>query len=100
MAWNTTSLPSDKERLRIVLGIPAERNWLNILQQSMDRVVRDSQDSIFTAQNLLSEWETVKAQHSAVKASENYALVRADVLEWESGQRGAGFEERLLEIKI
>lgn len=99
MTWNTTTFPTDKERLRIVLGIPVEKQWLNILQMSMDRVENVSPDSVGTAQTLLDEWEQTKAEGSALKRSENYALVRADVLEWESGSRGAGFEERLAEIK-
>lgn len=99
MPWNTTNSPIDRERIRRILGIPVEKQWLNILDISMTRIQEVSEDAIATIQELLDEHESLKALVSQTLGDSSYALVRADVLEWEAGQRSSGMEIRIQQIK-
>lgn len=88
MPWNLTTPPTDTERLRRILKLPAERLWLdNILLVSMDRVAKESPETIDTIQSLLTQAEGLRSQRQTMAADSNAGLIRkkVDVLEWEWG---------------
>jgi hypothetical protein len=85
MPWNTTVAPVDSERIRRALVIPAEKQWMDLIRAAQARIERDSPDAIATIQELLDN--RYQAYGDA-----GYALIKADVLEWEPGVKPAGLD--------
>lgn len=73
--------------------MPAEKAYLDILRSSMARVEVDLPEAIATAQDILDRLDTNRSDRETFNRSDNRALVKADVLEWESSQRGIGIDE-------
>jgi hypothetical protein len=48
----------------------------------------------------LDELDTLRSTLSTERSSANAALIRADVLEWQSGQRTEGMEQERLELQL
>ncbi|MBD1996001.1 hypothetical protein H6G00_05140 [Leptolyngbya sp. FACHB-541] len=86
MSWNITP-PTDLERLRKHLKVPAEQMYLDILRISMERVERESPDTVYTIQEQLDQLDQLKIQKSNLVSSGSYGLTykKVDVLEWEWG---------------
>lgn len=99
MTWNVTNLPTDKERIRKLLKLPANKLVLNRLQAAMDQLLINSSETIATVQANLEELDSIKADMLALQTDPNYRLIKADVLEWESGvDKDSGLQSRWSEL--
>jgi hypothetical protein len=83
MSW----ISSDREAIRRHLAIPASSIPLDQLDVLMAEA---SAASITTSQTAIDKLDTLEADFEA-KASEDLALIRADVLEWQPGSPEAKF---------
>lgn len=92
MSWNTTIAPTDLERIRRALKVPAEKTYLDILRTAMSRVERESPDSIATVQELLDSLDGNRTKRTATLGDASNALVKADVLEWQPGAKTEGMD--------
>jgi hypothetical protein len=92
MPWNITTEPIDLERIRKALSIPATKEWLDIIRTAMSRLERESPSSIATVQEYLDQLEITRTQKRAQRTSDSYAMIRADVVEWQPGTKGAGYD--------
>lgn len=90
MAW----APEDRERIRNALDLPSNETVLAAIQAGMDELTKRNPLAIETVQNALTKWETLEATLDTITGDASYALVKADVLEWEAGARSAGPEQR------
>lgn len=92
MPWNTTAAPTDLERIRRALKVPAEKTYLDILRTAMSRVERESPDSIATVQELLDSLEGNRTKRTVTLGDASNALIKADVLEWQPGAKTEGMD--------
>lgn len=81
MPW----LSTDREAIRRHLAIPASEIPLDHLDVLMAEA---SADSITSSQTAIGKLNALEADFEA-KASEDLALIRADVLEWQPGDASA-----------
>lgn len=84
MPWNTDNPPTDLERIRRALKVPAEKYYLDIIRISMSRVERESPDTIATIQESLDSLDSNRSDIRAVRANPTYSMSRADVVEWDA----------------
>lgn len=92
MPWNTTTAPTDLERIRRALKVPAEITYLDVLREAMKRVERESPDSISTVQELLDSLDGNRTTRTATLDNASNALIKADVLEWQPGAKTDGMD--------
>ena len=90
--WNTTNYPTDKERIRDRLSLPANRLVLNQLQAAMDSLEREYPDGILAVQAKLDRLDQLEVERDAAQADPNYNLKKADVLEWFDNNKTAGYD--------
>lgn len=90
MAWAT----EDRERIRNALDLPSNETGLAAIQAGMDELTKRNTLAIETVQSALTKWEALEDTLDSVTGDASYALVKADVLEWQPGQRSAGPEQR------
>lgn len=91
MPWNTIVAPVDSERIRRALVIPAEKQWMDLIRSAQARIERDCPDAIVTIQELLDNLEGNRTSRYQAYGDAGYALIKADVLEWEPG-KNAGLD--------
>jgi hypothetical protein len=92
MPWNTITAPTDLERIRRALKVPAEKTYLDILRTAMSRVEKESPDSIATVQELLDNLDGNRTKRMATLGDASSALIKADVLEWQPGAKTDGMD--------
>lgn len=91
MTWNTTTAPIDRERIRKALLYPAAKITVNQIQTAMDRITLESPESISSIQSLLDKLDDIDDLILTANSDSSYAMIRADVVEWEGGgKRTAG----------
>ncbi|HEY9737535.1 MAG TPA: hypothetical protein V6D06_14675 [Trichocoleus sp.] len=91
--------PTTKARVMAALRLPqAAPRWWELVQDAMDRVeALSGGSSIGYVEGLLTAIEAAKA--AIASGATDAALIRADVLEWQPGQRNAGFSQELASKK-
>lgn len=84
MPWNTTP-PSDRERIRKLIGMSAGKDQLTALNTAMEQVEYDAPEAVTTIQELLVEADALKAVLQTSYSSNEAGLIRKkiDALEWE-----------------
>lgn len=92
MPWNVDTRPTDLERIRRVLKVPAEKIYLDIIRISMQRIEKESPETIDTVQELLDGLEGNRSSRAEAYSDAGYGLIKADVLEWEPGTKTVGLE--------
>ncbi|GEM_PF-3332755 len=93
MPWNTTSIPTDLERIRRALKVPAEKTYLDIIRLSMSRLELQAPDAIATVQEILDNLDNNRAKRMATLGDASSALIKADVLEWQPGAKSDGMDQ-------
>ena len=94
--WNTTTQPTDRERIRLALLYPAAKLYIDAIQSAMDRITNESPDSIATVQDILGQLDEVQETLTATLTDTSYAMIKADVVEWEpGGKRAEGMQSQL-----
>ncbi|MBD2261362.1 hypothetical protein [Pseudanabaena sp. FACHB-2040] len=91
MPWT----PTTKARIMAALRLPqAAPRWWELVEDAMTRVeMLSGGSSIGYVEGLLTSIEAAKT--AIASGAGDSALVRADVLEWQPGQRNAGFSQEL-----
>lgn len=94
--WQAT----DAERIRTALNLPPTAGVLDAIAIAMDWLTQHSSLTITTIQAKLNKLDALEATLDGIYGDSNFALVRADVLEWQPGNKAAGPEQarsRLIE---
>lgn len=99
--------PTDLERIRKHLNIPAEKYRLDILRISMSRIENESPDSIATVQAILTRLDVNRKKLLGIPLDPDdpdeepddgaygdvsFAMIQADVIKWQPGSRTDGME--------
>lgn len=103
MTWNTTTIPTDRERIRKVLNYPAVKQSVDTIQSAMDRITNESPESITTVQSLLEQIDELAESLRTARSDASYAMIKADVVEWEPGGKrseGIAIEKAELEAEL
>jgi len=83
-------VPSDTERLREMFGFRSSD--LPLLRSAMSWLTDNNPEGIISVQINLLKYEGKYTETEAAYSDEDYALVKADVLEFDVNQRGIGLE--------
>ena len=95
--------PTDRERIRVLLEVPNTDYANDILDTNMGTATADTIGTVQASITKINAWET---QQEEAEASDQGALIKADVLEWAEGQRGVGLtnliekHKRIIEVAL
>ncbi len=88
-----------RDRVLNALGLPVVApRWVEFVDEALGRAENyGGEDAVTRIEGYLTKYESAESTRNSEASSS--ALIRADVLEWESGQRNAGYEVEMIHYR-